>query len=147
MSLNKTMKDHMDAVRGVTGVSGLLNMTMATDALNAVVSFPYHGLINDDTKGISDIDFNSLVENGYYHINTVKLQNMPSEAQTWGTLYNFAPMGVKGYGIRIFVTSNKGIFATSYNVKPLVQIRVINPVLSAFKRVVTPLIGGVAYVA
>lgn len=140
----------MDAVRGVTGVSGLLNMTMATDALNAVVPFPYHGLINDDTKGISDIDFNSLVENGYYHINTVKLQNMPSEAQTWGTLYKFAPMGVKGCGIRIFVTSNKGIFATSYNDRysnHWFKLGVINPVLSAFKRVVTPLIGGVAYVA
>lgn len=32
-TLSKTMKNHMDAVRGVTGVSGLLSMAMATDAL------------------------------------------------------------------------------------------------------------------
>lgn len=33
MTLNETMKNHMDAVRGVTGVSGLLSMTAATNVL------------------------------------------------------------------------------------------------------------------
>lgn len=33
MSVDKTMKDHMDAVRGVTGAGGLLSMAAATDAL------------------------------------------------------------------------------------------------------------------
>lgn len=33
-TLSKIMKNHMDAVRGVTGASGLLNMAMATDGLN-----------------------------------------------------------------------------------------------------------------
>lgn len=34
MGVNETMKNHMDAVRGVTGAGGLLSMAAATDALN-----------------------------------------------------------------------------------------------------------------
>lgn len=41
MSVSETMKNHMDAVRGVTGVSGLLNMAMATDALNGAGSLAF----------------------------------------------------------------------------------------------------------
>lgn len=151
MSLNDVMKNHMDAVQKLTGVSGLLSMAMATDALNATLKFPYFGVVNDSTENVGNIDFDSLVENGYYLINTIKLKNMPKGAETWGTLFNFTPMGTAGYGLRVFVTSDKGIFATSYNdhySNHWFKLGgIINPVLSVFKRVVAPLMGGVAYVA
>lgn len=35
MSLSETLKSHMNAVRGITGIDGLMNMSMATNALNA----------------------------------------------------------------------------------------------------------------
>ena len=35
MSISETLKSHMNAVRGITGIDGLMNMSMATNALNA----------------------------------------------------------------------------------------------------------------
>ena len=41
MSLNSEMKAHMDAVRKVTGVSGLLNLASSTDSLNDLNLFKF----------------------------------------------------------------------------------------------------------
>lgn len=68
MSIDKTMKDHMDAVRGVTGVSGLLNMAMATDALKN-----FNGI-----KHIThQIVINQLRSNGIYEGVGNKMTNKP----------------------------------------------------------------------
>lgn len=50
------MKEHMDAVRGVTGTSGLLSMAMATDALNGTERIAVH-VQNPITE---DIDLNEI---------------------------------------------------------------------------------------
>lgn len=41
MSLNSEMKAHMDVVRKVTGVSGLLNLASSTDSLNDLNLFKF----------------------------------------------------------------------------------------------------------
>lgn len=41
MNASEALKNNMDAVRGVTGVSGLLNMAMATNALNDIDLFRF----------------------------------------------------------------------------------------------------------
>lgn len=154
MSIDKTMKDHMDAVRGVTGVSGLLNVAMATDVLKEQPPILDHGII---TNG----DANSLIANGYYALqpNTENaIKNVPNEDGRWYTLVTIAPA--------IDKTDQKFITQICFkdNTNPDIHFRmylgnvgewtawtklggVINPVLSAFKRAVAPLMGGVAYVA
>lgn len=57
------MKDHMNAVRGVTGASGLLSMAMATDVLNKFAGFKQieRNITMDDFK-----DNGSYVSTGEY---------------------------------------------------------------------------------
>lgn len=60
MSVSETMKNHMDAVRGVTGVSGLLSMAIATDALNNLERVKI-SLNEKYTGSLDNIDHNSLL--------------------------------------------------------------------------------------
>lgn len=54
------MKNHMDAVRGVTGVNGLLSMATATDALNNLERVKI-SLNENYTGSLDNIDHNSLL--------------------------------------------------------------------------------------
>lgn len=58
MSLNSEMKDHMDAIRKVTGVSGLLDLASSTDALNS-----YNGIVKLTNK----VALNSFTKMGIYY--------------------------------------------------------------------------------
>lgn len=80
MSLNSEMKAHMDAVRKVTGVSGLLNLASSTDSLNDLNLFkfkvvggelPYEGITNVAIKA-PDIDGYTFV----FWLNSVSVGNV-----------------------------------------------------------------------
>lgn len=82
MSLNSEMKAHMDAVRKVTGVSGLLNLASSTDSLNDLNLFkfnvvggrlPFEGTTNIAIKA-PDIDGYTFV----FWLNSVSVGNVNS---------------------------------------------------------------------
>lgn len=60
MSLNSEMKAHMDAVRKVTGVSGLLNLASSTDVLKKFSGMRVE-LSNYYTGSLDDIEDNSIL--------------------------------------------------------------------------------------
>lgn len=64
MSIDKTMKDHMDAVRKITGVSGLLSLASATDDLNSQEHMDII-IINGINK---DINFDNINILSLYHV-------------------------------------------------------------------------------
>lgn len=81
----------MDAVRGVTGVSGRLSMAMATSALNASKGglLPVH----DVNFGEND-DINNYTEQGQYLIRNIvssdlKERHDPCTSNGWGSLFVF----------------------------------------------------------
>ena len=113
MSLDETMKKHMDAVRKATGTTDKLSLAGANAILTSMQGFDYHGLINDGTSNVENIDFQELRDNGYYLIQTTKMKNMP--VPTWGTLANFTALGDRGYGLRVWITSDKGIYVAGDN--------------------------------
>lgn len=89
MSASETMKNHMDAVRGVTGVSGLLSMAMATDALNDAQG----GLLPSEKVFFTDqSSIDNVVEQGNYMASgasptTSKNAGIPGQQKNgWGTL-------------------------------------------------------------
>lgn len=100
----------MSIVRKMTGTDQKMSVSDAENALNAK-SFSFHGIITDNTPNVKNIDFNKLLENGYYAIESIKLKNMPSGVQSWGTLFNLSPK--IGYTLRIWVTSDSGIFVAT----------------------------------
>lgn len=79
MSVSETMKNHMDAVRGVTGASGLLSMAMATDALNDTerINVRIKQPVTDDIN-FDDIDSTSLL-----YIRANKIIKAPIAGKWW----------------------------------------------------------------
>lgn len=148
MSLNETMNDHMDAVRSVTGANGLLSIAAATDALNQTGTFVDHGIVSSGSA-------NDFTQPGIYSIQN-NTGDLPDNA--WGLLTVLGSKKDKGHYIQqIFVNSTQGsvysrlgVRADTINITWRGWIKlggVINLAISSFKRVVTPLMGGVAYVA
>ena len=146
MSLNDVMKNHMDAVRDVTGASGLLSMAMATDALKNFNAFEGKALPYDT-------DFNELDKPGVYSAWLKPMKNTPLNGADQGSIVLVFKQEINV--LQIIFSFYSGLY---YRVDNMAQIKagksawkkvggVINPVLSVFKRVVAPLIGGVAYVA
>lgn len=84
MSVSETMKNHMDAVRGVTGASGLLSMAMATDALNNLERVKI-SLNEMYTGSFDNIDHNSIlfVAGEGYSGASVRDQNAPFDGAWW----------------------------------------------------------------
>lgn len=84
------MKNHMDAVRGVTGVSGLLSMAMATEALNGAQGglLPVHDIAFGDTD-----DIDNYTEQGQYLIRNQSSDTTnrhdPCTSNGWGSLFVF----------------------------------------------------------
>lgn len=153
MSLSETMKNHMDAVRGVTGASGLLSMAMATDALNDATGglLPVH---NIDFGGGKDM--NDFTEQGQYLIKNAysdwKSHNDPVAINGWGTLF---VLKNDWYIIQIMVDNVDNLLGTYIRSKayhdghPWTVWRklggVVKSLLSALRRhFSSSLIGGVA---
>ena len=88
VSLSETMKAHMEAVRGVTGDTGKLSISEATDNLNKISGFR-------DNNIIFSGDANSLTSTGVWATHGALL-NLP-EHGPWGILTVFAPVGGKDY--------------------------------------------------
>lgn len=91
MSLSETMKNHMDAVRGVTDASGLLSMAMATEELNGAQGglLPVHDIeFGDDTD-----DIDNYTEQGQYliknHSSDPINHHDPCTSNDWGSLFVF----------------------------------------------------------
>lgn len=84
------MKSHMDAVRGVTGASGLLSMAMATGALNTAKGglLPVHNVLFDDHD-----DINNYTVQGQYLIRNIgsdlAKRHDPCISNGWGSLFVF----------------------------------------------------------
>lgn len=91
------MKDHMNAVRGVTGASGLLSMAMATDVLNKFAGFKQieRNITMDDFK-----DNGSYVSTGEY------VSGKPGQIMNDDQiiLINMAPNNA--YTVQIFLASD-----------------------------------------
>lgn len=66
MSLSEEMKSHMDAVRKVTGVSGLLDLASSTDSLNNINLFKFKNVGGYlPAEGISHIAIEAPDIDGY----------------------------------------------------------------------------------
>lgn len=141
MSVDKTMKDHMDAVRGVTGAVGLLSMAAATDALKS-----FNG-IKHITQQIS---LNGFRSNGIYEGIGNKMSNKPGGIADNDevVIINLTP--TDSYTVQ-FLFVNALVWLRFYLHEAWTAWSkiggVLNPVLSAIKHMVAPLMGGVAYVA
>ena len=98
MSLNSEMKAHMDAVRKVTGVSGLLNLASSTDSLNDLNLFkfkvvggklPFEGTTNvvikaPDIDGYTFVFWLNSVSVG--HVNNSYVENpIAKSTNIWAT--------------------------------------------------------------
>lgn len=90
MSLNSEMKDHMDAVRKVTGVSGLLNLASSTDILNSFSAFT-------STDVAQDVDLNSFFNPGVYSLWLKYAKNSPLEGHDEGAMLLVAGGGNNWY--------------------------------------------------
>lgn len=90
MSLSETMKEHMNAVRNVTGANELLSMEMATGALNTAKGglLPVHNVLFDDHD-----DINNYTEQGQYLIRNIgsdiAKRHDPCISNGWGSLFVF----------------------------------------------------------
>lgn len=82
MSLNSEMKAHMDAVRKVTGVSGLLNLASSTDSLNNINLFKFKTVGGElPADGISHIAIEAPDIDGYtfvFWLNSASVGNVNS---------------------------------------------------------------------
>lgn len=146
MSLNDVMKNHMDAVRDVTGASGLLSMAMATDALKNFNVF--------EGKDLPfNTDFNELDKPGVYSAWLKVMENSPIDHPDQGSMV--LVISADDWMAQLLITFDSGFYYRADKVNEIKAGKtpwtklggVINPVLLAFKRVVAPLMGGVAYVA
>lgn len=79
MSLDDTMKEHMDAVRKVTGANDLLSLATSTDLLN-----DFNGL--KTVPLASDIDLNQLTTPGVYSLWLKPVKNSPLEGSDQGSI-------------------------------------------------------------
>lgn len=151
MSLNETMTGLMSAVRGVSGLSNKLSVDEATSALNQVSGFVDHGIIFAG-------DANNLVETGVWS-NHGAVFNSPVLGQ-WGVFSVYAPSKGKDFVKQEWTSINNGATYVRMYDPGIVSgtgkgtwtawIKlggVLNRALSAFKHMVAPLTGGVAYVA
>lgn len=139
MSLTETMKDHMDAVRDVTGVSGLLSMAMATDALKN-----FNGIKHVNHM----IALNGFRNNGIYEGTGSDISNKPGIVANDDEVIVINLTPSDSYTVQFFFANNLAWIRFYLHEAWTVWNKlggVINPVLSAFKRVVTPLMGGVAW--
>ena len=145
MSLNDKMTELMNAIRSVTGTNEQLKIDEAVNELKAVSGFVDHG---DIFKG----DANNLTETGIW-TNRGALGHLP-ESGPWGVLTVYAPHKGTGYVKQEWTSANDAATFVRINVpsngswtawKKLGGVR--NPLLPAIKRLLTPVEGGVAYVA
>lgn len=88
MSLSEKMTGLMNAVRGVSGLSGELSVDEATSALNQVSGFVDHGVIFAG-------DANNLTETGMWS-NRGTVSNSPVLGQ-WGVFAVYAPSKGKDF--------------------------------------------------
>lgn len=144
MSGIEKLNELMNAVRGVTGNTAKMSLDKATTALNK--AFKNHGYAYD-------VDLDNMKESGIYTLHlSKKFASQPEEG--WGIVTVVNPSGTTSNDFikQEWVSDNTG------NVFVRICARgqwrawkklggIINPVLSAFRRIVTPLMGGVAYVA
>lgn len=99
MTLNSEMKDHMDAVRKITGVSGLLSLASSTDVLKQLSGIRL-GLNDYYTGSLDDIEDSSILfvtgpsqANGANKAVSVKDQNSPVD-DAWLIVLTFvSPLG------------------------------------------------------
>lgn len=99
MSLNSEMKDHMDAVRKVTGVSGLLDLASSTDVLKQLSGIRVD-LTTYYTGSLDDIEDNSILfvtgpsqDNGANKPVSVKDQKSPVDDSWLIVLTLVTPQG------------------------------------------------------
>lgn len=146
MSVDETMKDHMDAVRGVTGVSKPLSMAMATNALNDIDLFRFKavgGTFPMDGEA-GNIPIEAPVIEGYTFAFWLNAASIGSVADSYVDTPNESKANIWARAAKGSYFQAVAVYVKSAFMK---LGGVINPVLSVFKRVVAPLMGGVAYVA
>lgn len=79
MSLDDTMKEHMDAVRKVTGANDLLSLATSTDLLN-----DFNGLKTVTLP--NGIDLNQLATPGVYNVWLKPVKNSPLDGNDQGSI-------------------------------------------------------------
>lgn len=79
MSLEDTMKAHMDAVRKVTGANNLLSLVASTDSLN-----DFNGL--KTVPLANDTDLNQLKTPGVYSVWLKPIKNSPMSGSDQGSI-------------------------------------------------------------
>lgn len=75
MSIDKTMKDHMDAVRNATGTNQSLSINDATKALNDAGNLAFKSKEGGSFQG----DLNTLVTPGVHTVWLKPVKNSPEE--------------------------------------------------------------------
>lgn len=128
MNASETMKNHMDAVRGVTGVNGLLSMAMATDALKGFNGIKHIGYM---------IALNGFRNTGIYEGIGGRISNkaglVGNDDQV--VIINLTPND--SYTVQLFFANDFAWMRFYLNSAWTAWIKlggVINPVLSAFRR-------------
>lgn len=79
MSLDDAMKEHMDAVRKVTGANDLLSLAMSTDLLN-----DFNGL--KTVVLANNTDLNKLTTPGVYDVWLKLVKNSPLDGNDQGSI-------------------------------------------------------------
>ena len=146
MSLNDKMTGLADTVRGVSGVSGKLSIDDMKTQVSQLGSFRDFGQMPNGT------DADDCLKTGVYRIDSKDAyKNVPT---SFGVLTVMAPQSGTAYVLQQAVSAiDVGVLYQrvkngGFGWSDWVRLGgIINPVLSVFKRVVAPLIGGVAYVA
>lgn len=139
MSLNDVMKNHMDAVRDVTGASGLLSMAMATDALKNLNAFEGKALPYDT-------DFNELDKPGVYSAWLKPMKNAPLNGSDQGSIVLIFKQETSV--LQMIFSFYSGLY---YRVDSMAQIKAgkiawnkVGGVAKAFLAALTPVRGCVA---
>lgn len=81
MSLEDTMKAHMDAVRKVTGANDLLSLAASTDSLNSL-----QRIFIEMQGDSSDVNFNNINDLSFRYITTpggVNNDSVPKKGAWW----------------------------------------------------------------
>lgn len=144
MSISDKMTGLADAVRNVSSTAGKLDIDDMKNVVSQLGSFHDFGAVADGT------DANDFTHNGMYRINDQTLyKNIP---ESFGVLVTFAPDHENAYILQLYATASNNLYYRTKNGgfgwgswNRLGGV--ISPVLSAFKQVAAPLMGGVAYVA
>lgn len=154
MSLQDTMKNHMDAVRALGNSAGTaMTIDDATKALQALKLLSNHPLnFRDIDSQPFDLDSISKTEIDFVkQTGGVSTEQFHApESGKWWYVVSLCPTSANA--LQIAFTDTGDALYTRAKTSATWQAwnklgGVINPVLSAFKRIVAPLMGGVAYAA